>query len=274
MRAALMLLRPSGGKSLMAENIALRQQLMVVHRRHKRAPQLTIWERLCFAFTAGLILPKRIVKTAIIVKPSTILKLHKALITKKYRYLFSNKSPKKPGPKGPTQELINLILEIKKKNPKFGYLRIAMQITNMFGVTINKDIVRRVLGKHYKPTSTDDGPSWLTFIGHAKDSLWSIDFFRTESIHVKSHWVMVVMDQFIGTIRRELLDQTLFWTANDLQSKLHMFQKYYNDTRCHTGIKGSTPHEQSGKNSNKIINMNDFRWEKQCRGLFNLPIAA
>ena len=224
MRAALMLLRPSGGKSLMAENIALRQQLMVVHRRHKRAPQLTIWERLCFAFTAGLILPKRIVKTAIIVKPSTILKLHKALITKKYRYLFSNKSPKKPGPKGPTQELINLILEIKKKNPKFGYLRIAMQITNMFGVTINKDIVRRVLGKHYKPTSTDDGPSWLTFIGHAKDSLWSIDFFRTESIHVKSHWVMVVMDQFIGTIRRELLDQTLFWTANDLQSKLHMFQ--------------------------------------------------
>jgi putative transposase len=226
-----------------------------------------------------------------------------------------------------------------------------MQITNMFGVTINKDIVRRVLGKHYKPTSTDDGPSWLTFIDHAKDSLWSIDFFRTESIHVKSHWVMVMIDQFtrlilgfsvhqghlsgidiccmlnkiisglslpkylssdndplftshrwqanlrimdieeiktvpytpishpfvervIGTVRRELLDQTLFWTANNLQSKLDMFQKYYNDTRCHTSIEGSTPHEQSRGNSNEIINMNDFRWKKQCRGLFNLPIAA
>jgi hypothetical protein len=53
-----------------------------------------------------------------------------------------------------------------------------------------------------------------------------------------------------------------------------MFQKYYNDTRCHTGIEGSTPHEQSGGNSNEIINMNDFRWKKQCRRLFNLPIAA
>jgi len=29
-----------------------------------------------------------------------------------------------------------------------------------------------------------------------KDSLWSIDLFRCESIHLRSHWVMVVMDQF------------------------------------------------------------------------------
>jgi len=41
--------------------------------------------------------------------------------------------------------------------------------------------------------------------------------FRCESIRLKSHWVLVVMDQFtrrlIGTIRREFLDQTLFWNA-------------------------------------------------------------
>jgi putative transposase len=29
-----------------------------------------------------------------------------------------------------------------------------------------------------------------------KDSLWSVDLFRCESIKLKSHWVMVVMDQF------------------------------------------------------------------------------
>ena len=28
----------------------------------------------------------------------------------------------------------------------------------------------------------DSGPSWLTFIGHMKDSLWSIGLFRCESI--------------------------------------------------------------------------------------------
>ncbi|HIL68690.1 MAG TPA: transposase [Verrucomicrobia bacterium] len=40
------------------------------------------------------------------------------------------------------------------------------------------------------------GPSWLTFLGHTTDSLWNMDLFRTESILLKSHWVLVVMDQF------------------------------------------------------------------------------
>ncbi len=30
------------------------------------------------------------------------------------------------------------------------------------------------------------GPSWLTVIGHAKDSLWSVDLFRCESILLKT----------------------------------------------------------------------------------------
>jgi len=91
---------------------------------------------------------------------------------------------------------------MKKRNPRFGYRRIAMQISNAFGVEIDKDVVRRVLAKHHIPlraqanSPNDEGPSWLTFIGHAKDSLWSLDFFRCESILLKSHWVMVVMDQF------------------------------------------------------------------------------
>ena len=33
-------------------------------------------------------------------------------------------------------------------------------------------------------------PSWLTVIGHAKDSLWSIDLFRCESIMLRTHWVL------------------------------------------------------------------------------------
>jgi transposase InsO family protein len=39
-------------------------------------------------------------------------------------------------------------------------------------------------------------PSWLTFIGQVHDGLWSVDLFRCESILLKSHWVMVVMDVF------------------------------------------------------------------------------
>ena len=53
---------------------------------------------------------------------------------------------------------------------------------------------------HYQPEAGTDGPSWLSFIGHVKDSLWSVDLFRCESILLRSHWVMVVMDVFTRRI--------------------------------------------------------------------------
>jgi putative transposase len=56
--------------------------------------------------------------------------------------------------------------------------------------------VYRVLAKHYRPATDGTGPSWLSFIGHTKDSLWSVDLFRCESTVLRSYWVLVVMDQF------------------------------------------------------------------------------
>ncbi len=61
-------------------------------------------------------------------------------------------------------------------------------------------MVRRVLARHYRPDPGTCGPSWLTVLGHAKDSLWSIDLFRCESLILKSHWVLVVMDQYTRLI--------------------------------------------------------------------------
>jgi putative transposase len=69
-----------------------------------------------------------------------------------------------------------------------------------FGVEINKDVVRRILGHHYRPESDSGGPSWLTFLGHMKDSLWSYDLFRCESATLRTHWVLVVIDQFTRRI--------------------------------------------------------------------------
>ncbi len=59
----------------------------------------------------------------------------------------------------------------------------------------------RVLAKHYKPKpGNTQGPSWLSLLGHSKDSLWSIDLFRCESLTLKSYWVLVVMDQYSRSI--------------------------------------------------------------------------
>lgn len=89
---------------------------------------------------------------------------------------------------------------MKLRNPRFGCRKIAEHLSRAFAIDINKDVVRRVLIQRYRPGPSGDGPSWLTVIGHAKDSLWSADLFRCESILLKSYCVMVVMDVFTRRI--------------------------------------------------------------------------
>jgi transposase InsO family protein len=180
---------------------------------------------------------------------------------------------------------------------------IAHQIALAFGLPINKDVMRRILAVRYQPAPDSAGPSWLTALGHAKDSLWSLDLFRCESALLRTHWVLLVMDhctrrivgfgvhrgvrdgvglcrmfnratrgqtpptylssdheplyrfhqwqanlrildvkaiktvpyvplshpfveRLLGTIRRECLDRTRFWTVADLETKLFDFQRY------------------------------------------------
>jgi transposase InsO family protein len=89
---------------------------------------------------------------------------------------------------------------MKDRNPSWGCPRIAQQIALAFGIQIDKDVVRRILASHCRPKPDAGGPSWLTLIGHLKDSLWSLDLFRCESATLRTHWVLVVMDQYTRRI--------------------------------------------------------------------------
>ena len=82
------------------------------------------------------------------------------------------------------------------------------------------------------------------------------------------------VERLIRIVRNELLDQTLFWNANDLQNKLDEFQHYFNTYRAHMGLDGSTPAQVAEAIKSKVIRVNYFRWKKHCRGLFQLPMAA
>jgi putative transposase len=342
------LLRPGGSRTVIAENLLLKQQLIIHGRSRQRAPNLSTQDRALLGFWSLFLNPRRIARSAIIIKPSTLLRFHTAMKKRKYRLLYSPRGGLKPGPKGPSREVIDAIVAMKRRNPRYGCPRIAQQINLAFDLDLDKDVVRRILATHYKSDPSNRGPSWLTTIGHAKDSLWSVDLFRCESILLKSHWVMVVMDQYtrriigfgvqagnvdgpalcrmlndatsgngwpkylssdndplfqyhqwkanirvleveeikslphvpmshpfverlIGSVRRELLDHTFFWTATDLENKLRGYQHYYNSHRTHSGRCGDTPVETTGS---KVVNINKYRWEKYCRGLFELPAAA
>ena len=81
------------------------------------------------------------------------------------------------------------------------------------------------------------------------------------------------VERLIGTLRRECLDRTLFWTATDLEAKLLDFQHYYNEHRTHAGRKGHPP--VTGVNADhSLANLKCYRWQKHCRGLYQTPIAA
>jgi transposase InsO family protein len=345
------LIGPGGARGVIAETLAVKHQLLIASRSRQRAPNLTPTDRALLGIWSLLIRPHRLPKVAVVVSLATLHRFHDALKKRKYRRLFSAHSKGKPGPQGPSQELINAIVEMKMRNPRFGCPRIAQQLSKAFGIEVDKDVVRRVLAKHYWPLPGGGGPSWLTVIGHTKDSLWSVDLFRCESILLTTHWVMVVMDQFtrriigfgiqvgdvdgpalcrmfnqavagqgvptylssdndplflfhqwkanlrileiqeiktvahvpvshpfverlIGTLRREQFDQVFFWNVVDLESKLEEFKTYFNEQRTHAGIEASTPAVKGGGQPAPVISLDDYRWQRHCGGLFQLPVAA
>jgi len=310
---------PGGVRSIVAESVLIKHQLLILNRSRQRAPNLRLSDRVVAGWCALFLRPSRLIRSAIVLKPSTLLHLHHILIQRKYRLLFSAKGRRKPGPKGPPPELMDAIIATKQRNPSWGCPRIAQQIALAFGIPVDKDVVRRVLAAHYQPQPGTGGPSWLTFLGHLKDSLWSTDLFRCESAVLRTHWILVVMDQYtrriigfglqagavdgnalcqmfnhairghqsvpkylssdndplyrfhqwqanlrilevaeiktvphvplshpfverlIGTLRRECLDRTLFWTTADLESKLLDFNTYLNRHRAHTARFGRPP---------------------------------
>jgi len=82
------LLGPGGLRAVMIENALLRQQLIVLRRSRRRAPNLTTLDRFLFGFGLLFLRPGRVSKVAIALRPSTFLKFHQALVRRKYHRLF------------------------------------------------------------------------------------------------------------------------------------------------------------------------------------------
>ena len=153
-----------GVRTVIAENLILKQQLIVLRRARQRAPNLTLSDRLLRGVGSLFLRPGRLRKVAIAVRPSTLRAFHQALVRCKYRRLFSsNGAPRSPARRGRTRALIQAIVELKSRNPRFGCPRIARIISQTFGIDVDKNVVCRVLSKHYRPAPGGSGGAkrWL-----------------------------------------------------------------------------------------------------------------
>jgi hypothetical protein len=98
--------------------------------------------------------PHRIQQAAVIIRPSTLSRFQNLPRQRTYRLLCSAGRKRKPGPKRPSCELIQTIVAIKQRNPRFGCPRIAQRSNKALGVEIDKDRVRHVVANpHPSPAS-------------------------------------------------------------------------------------------------------------------------
>jgi putative transposase len=111
---------PGGARSVVAESVLVKHQLLILNRSRKRSPNLRPSDRMVAGLCAVFIRPSRLIRSAIVFKPSTVLRLHRALIQQKSRRLFSSNQPIKPGPKGPSQDVIAAVVDMKQRNPSWG----------------------------------------------------------------------------------------------------------------------------------------------------------
>ena len=119
--------------------------------------------------------------------------------------------------------------------------------------------------------STDHSPLFEFHRWQANLRILEIDEVKTVPYVPLSH---PFVERLIGTVRREFLDHVLFWNSVDLERKLTAFKNYYNGTRVHASLDGTTPIEAGGQSATWRADISHFAWQSHCHGLVHLPIAA
>jgi len=106
---------PGGAKAIIAESVLLKHQQLIVRRSAGKTPKLTTSDRFLCGFLTLFMRPGRIRKAAVVLKPATLTKFRRALVSRNYRLLFSSHKNGKPGPKGPSDDLVRVIVELNQQ---------------------------------------------------------------------------------------------------------------------------------------------------------------
>ena len=118
-----------------------------------------------------------------------------------------------------------------------------------------------------KRLSSDNDPLYRFHQWHANLRVLRVTEVKSVPYVPLSH---PFVERLIGTLRRECVDQMLFWSASDLEHKLVEFQDFYNAHRTHASLEGRTP----VPTRKDVATLTHYRWDAHCRGLYQTPIAA
>jgi hypothetical protein len=73
------LLGPGGAKAIVADSLLMKQPLRIFNRTRRRSPNLSALDRFLLGFWSLFLSPRHILRAAVIIRPSTLLKFHRLL---------------------------------------------------------------------------------------------------------------------------------------------------------------------------------------------------
>ena len=181
----LCLLRSRSAASRDVEIIVLRHEIAILRRQVKR-PDLRDHDRM-FLAAASLLLP-RAAWPAFLVTPATLLAWHRKLVARTWTY--PHRSAGRP-PLDPS--VTELILQLARENPRWGYQRIVGEIRSL-GIRVSTTSVRNVLRRSGLPPPRPAGPTWSQFIRQQASSMLACDFFTVDTVFLRQLHVLVFIE--------------------------------------------------------------------------------
>jgi putative transposase len=192
---------------LIAENVMLRQQLIVPKRQVKRPP-LTNFDRI------RLVLAARCTQfwqqALFIVQPDTLLRWHRD----PFRRYWRRKSKSKRRKPRIAPEAMSLIRKMAKENRLWGAKRIRGELLKL-GVRVSKRTIQNYMPKmRRKPSQT-----WTTFLKNHAGGIWASDFTVVHDLLFRPWYTFVVIELQTRRIVHTAVTHSPYddWTAQQLR---------------------------------------------------------
>ena len=193
---------------LIAENLCLRQQLIVLKRKQKR-PAVRDCDRRFWVLASRCFAAWR--NTLLIVQPETVLRWHR----KGWKAFWRWRSRRKGGGRRRIPpELRQLIRRMARENPLWGQQRIQAELARL-----GFKVCARTVAKYMrKPWNGRPSRGWRRFLTQHAKAIWACDLFTVQTIWFRTLYVFFVIDHGTRAIvhARATAHPTARWLAQQM----------------------------------------------------------
>src|SRR6266581_2947958 len=161
-------------RRLLLENLALRQQLAALKRKHPR-PRLTVFDKLFWVLARRLWSGWK--QTIFIVSPETVVRWHRSGFAIYWRAI--SKTRGMVGRSRISKEVRDLIFRMVAENPTWGAPRIHGELL-MLGFDVSERTISRWMRR--VPRDPERGKRWFECLGNHREAIAAFDFFTAPTI--------------------------------------------------------------------------------------------